>query len=258
LKTLYRERITVKKLNEQLPLGSSYWEEALADLNSRGYTILRGYNSGEQCSQIREFIDGVSLKYSPESLLAMHGEQPKFGWPQEEGFSVWTDKAMSDYRIVHSEVANQSIAYFFHDKNLLNIGQCFMNRKLTPKFCMANRTSFRPGNAGSGGGWHRDEVFRRGFKSLMYLVDVNEQNGPFQLIADTQSWGFHLRHKTGAEQYKYTQEFVDDVIKNDPDRLKTITANAGDVLLFETNLIHRGKPVESGTRYAITNYYSFA
>ena len=40
-------------------------------------------------------------------------------------------------------------------------------------------------NKGSGEGWHRDGFFRQ-FKSMIYLSNVDEDNGPFELILNSQ------------------------------------------------------------------------
>ena len=37
---------------------------------------------------------------------------------------------------------------------------------------------------GSGGSWHRDSYLRQ-FKSLIYLNDVTDENGPFQVLTDS-------------------------------------------------------------------------
>ena len=35
----------------------------------------------------------------------------------------------------------------------------------------------------------------------------------------------------------------------------TLTGKAGTLILFDGSLIHRGKPILDGKRYALTNYY---
>ena len=46
------------------------------------------------------------------------------------------------------------------------------------------------------------------------------------------------------------------ILKNNPDRLQTLEANAGTLILVDTSLLHRGSPIEEGSkeRYAMTNY----
>ena len=46
---------------------------------------------------------------------------------------------------------------------------------------MANRVTFSSNNNGSGNGWHKD-AYRKQFKSILYLNNVDNNNGPFQLL----------------------------------------------------------------------------
>ena len=41
----------------------------------------------------------------------------------------------------------------------------------------------------------------------------------------------------------------------DQRRIETIKGKAGTLILVDTSLIHRGKPLVNGCRYALTNYY---
>ena len=49
---------------------------------------------------------------------------------------------------------------------------------------MANKVSYIKNNEGSGGGWHKDAYYTQ-FKSILYLTDVNNENGPFELIRNS-------------------------------------------------------------------------
>ena len=42
---------------------------------------------------------------------------------------------------------------------------------------------------------------------------------------------------------------------NHTDNNYFITGKAGTLILFDASLIHRGRPLEEGCRYALTNYY---
>ena len=48
----------------------------------------------------------------------------------------------------------------------------------------ANKVKYNKNNLGSGGGWHRDD-FNFQFKAILYLNDVSMDNGPFQLIENS-------------------------------------------------------------------------
>ena len=40
-------------------------------------------------------------------------------------------------------------------------------------------------------------------------------------------------------------------------KIVTLIAQPGDLIVFDGTGIHRGKPLKSGERYAMTNYYRF-
>ena len=115
-----------------------------------------------------------------------------------------------------------------------------------------------PGNQGSGEGWHRD-AFMRQFKAILYLSDVGPDNGPFQFVKDSYRprqvlrdiWKGGLRYM----QNRLSEPEVERILMGSPDRLCTYTAKAGTLILVDTSSIHRGMPIENGTRYALTNYY---
>ena len=56
-------------------------------------------------------------------------------------------------------------------------------------------------------------------------------------------------------QSRFNVQEVDRLVKENPERLKTLTAKAGTVVLVDTSTIHRGVPMKEGTRYALTNYF---
>ena len=56
-------------------------------------------------------------------------------------------------------------------------------------------------------------------------------------------------------QCSFNQNIVEKILNESPDRLKTITGNAGTMVLVDTSIIHRGLPLEEGIRYALTNYF---
>lgn len=48
---------------------------------------------------------------------------------------------------------------------------------------------------------------------------------------------------------------LERLLQRRPQRQKTFIAPAGTLLLVNTSAIHRGQPLEHGTRYALTNYF---
>lgn len=120
---------------------------------------------------------------------------------------------------------------------------------------MANKTKFINNNLGSGGGWHRDNLLKQ-YKSILYLVDVDHSNGPFQLIEKSQKFSQvlkdSLKMKTDVRTYRFKEKQINSIKKN---RTVTIEGKAGTLIIVDTSAIHRGSPLKLGTRYALTNYY---
>ncbi len=132
-------------------------------------------------------------------------------------------------------------------------------------FCMANRVSYKGGVTwGSGGDWHRDG-FRREMKAMLYLTDVEIEDGPFSLIRGSHlaSSIFHdvslVKHVGDASGVSGARlgKLGDVIAQKSPDRGVKFLAPQGTVILFDTSTIHSGQPPRKGgkDRLALTNYY---
>jgi hypothetical protein len=218
-----------------LPQGSS---EILENLRVHGYAVLPNFYDAERCALLRGEIDRIIR------------EQPDV---------VQRDKLDSDLRVFGAERASATIREF-HDASFpIAIGEHYSGRELTCFSTLAGWLSARPGNLGSGQGWHRD-AFHFQYKAMVYLSDVGPDSGPFQLL-DASHRGTRVFFDTveaglqRAPHSRITDSQVEALVTADPQRLKTFSAVAGTMLLFDSSTIHRGSPIVSGTRYALTNYY---
>jgi len=103
-------------------------------------------------------------------------------------------------------------------------------------------------------------MFEKQFKAIIYLSDVSEQNGPFQFLVGSntrRSVLSTLGYSRGKANLKrFADQDIDCLCRTHPGAVATITGSAGDVILVDTRGIHRGRPIEAGVRYALTNYYS--
>jgi hypothetical protein len=206
----------------------------LAEVKKNGYVIIPNFFNKEQCQKCVDDIDDICKN------------NKTFVQKQE------------DLRVFGAEELSKNIKTFFDDSFLNKLARAYNGVPTCCAFTLAGRieTIGKDAQYGSGGPWHRDSYFRQ-FKSLIYLNDVDENNGPFQLI--------HKSHKTKNHDQKiaklehmqssFLQEKVDKIIYNDPNRLKTLTGKAGTLVLIDTSIIHRGIPVKNGIRYALTNYF---
>lgn len=165
----------------------------------------------------------------------------------------------TDLRIFGAEDLSENIMKFSAHELFYKLANAYNTKPTYCGFTLTNKVEATGAKYGSGGGgWHRDSYFRQ-FKSLLYLNDVNEDNGPFQVIHNSHDLKQRTKDtKSGnldSLQVGFEQEVVDNILRDDPDRLHTLTGKAGTVILVDTSIIHRGIPIKKGVRYALTNYF---
>jgi len=102
----------------------------------------------------------------------------------------------------------------------------------------------------SGGGWHVDSKIDAQFKSFMYLTDVGTDNGPFIFIRKSKSLAEDLPMYSNN---RISQKTIDEIF--DPNDIIEITGKAGTCILADSTYVHRGKQIQSGSRYTYTTYF---
>tara|TARA_B100000767_G_scaffold275759_1_gene315170 strand:- start:13570 stop:14364 length:795 start_codon:yes stop_codon:yes gene_type:complete len=214
---------------------SSYEKNFVDKLKKDGFVVIKDYISKEECIKIISKIDFCIENYKEK---------------------IWNDKEFSDQRIFGAEIILEEINKFYENKQIKLIGEKYTGYKMKNLMAMANRVIYKKNNEGSGGGWHKDAYYNQ-FKSILYLNDVNNENGPFELIEksnkifDTLKIALKL-----CKGYPNTRFSDKEVSKLDKIKIKRILGSAGTLILVDTSLIHRGLPLKSNIRYSITNYYS--
>lgn len=259
MRRLYRERFTAAATQKKKSRAFEN-KQILKQLKGDGIAVIPNFFSREFCDSVVQSMDLYIAARKNEFLVVKEqvkdSKNYKFGVPQHDGTSFWVDKVESDIRIIGAEKMSALIAQeFHHNEFLLEAGEALLKRPLQKNFTMANRTSFVVDNPGSGGGWHRDNNYAHGFKALVYLTDVHENNGPFEYIKKSFSLKNHLLEFPYPDKYQFTTEEIEAFIKKNPGLHQKNMGDAGTLVLFNTNSIHRGTPLKSGVRYALTNYY---
>ena len=91
----------------------------------------------------------------------------------------------------------------------------------------------------SGAGWHRDNHDCQ-FKAILYLTDVDCNNGNFQWI--TNSSKKHIgfpKPRTESYDTRFDDEVIDELLENDACKLVNIVGPKGTLILADTTYIHR-------------------
>ena len=203
------------------------------DLKSRGYTIVNNYLSEEECKKVANDLKTAFENY------------PNFTIKSE------------DKRIYGIEQILPTARSLAEDDDFLELGELINKEKTYCAFTLGNWLESGKGGS-SGDGWHRDSFFSQ-YKALLYLTDVTEENGPFELLPGSH----HLKsvlngiEKAGIDYMQ--NRLSDDEVYRLEEILTTprkpITGRAGTLILFNSSSVHRGRPIRSGERLAFTNYY---
>ena len=218
------------------PVTKSYGLDYLSKLEAEGICIVENFWSKELCARACREVDRIIEHY------------PKYV----------NGNAKADQRVYGANNASELIATFANDMILASVASAYNHEPTSTAFTLAARMPTSLDNQGSGEGWHRD-AFLRQFKAILYLSDVGPSNGPFQMILDS-----HRRHRVLSDmragqlkymQYRLTNSQIHQIIADEPARNITCVAPAGTLILVDTSTLHRGMPIEDGTRYALTNYY---
>ena len=199
------------------------------ELRKNGFAVIEDFLSSEECSF---HIDNI------ENLI------------QENQFS-WADKEKSDFRIFGYENFTEKQTNIFDslDKKYLS----YISPYKLKSTLMANKTTFKPGNTGSGGGWHRDSLNRRQLKFMIYLTDVENDNGAFEYLKNSHA----LSSKLITNHFLYRKVRYSDLeISEFSTKWEkfTITGKKGTCVVFDSSGLHRGSPLKKGYRLAITKY----
>jgi len=113
-------------------------------------------------------------------------------------------------------------------------------------------------DASSGGGWHRDHHFEL-FKVMIYISDVNEQNGPFSYIEKSHSKINQLLTLFFLKLFsknitRYSEDSINLICKIFNYKKKIFLGKKGTCIIFNSSGIHRGLEISGGERLALTAY----
>lgn len=213
-------------------------KDLLQTLRRDGIVMIPGVVDDETCDRLREQIDAAI-------------ENPTV--------NVWKDRLESDTRIHGFETLSVEANSIFNmplvRRNLLHYLGCAQPNG----FVLAAKLKAVDGNDGSGGGWHRDSPISSQFKALVYLSDVAGDNGPFEYIKKshrkTYAIASLLRGISSPFQMRFPPGDIQRYLSTFSQVEEPYLARKGTMLLVDTKGIHRGRPILSGSRHAVTCYF---
>ena len=229
----------IYKINDLKSRNLIFNNELEKELRLNGFCTINEFINHRKCDELISLID----KHASEDYC-------------------WRDKYNSDIRIFGIENIENDFKNIFKKMNLYNVFKKYISINKIYETVMAAKMTFNEKNIGSGGGWHRDTSNRRQLKFILYLSEVSEDNGCFQYIEKS-----HLLNSKFSSAKILKNNFISQRYSNNEANLisnklklkiKSITGSKGSFIVVDTSGLHRGKPMNSGVRYALTNYMSEA
>jgi hypothetical protein len=223
--------LTLTALNPQ----AGGWLKALV---SEGVVIIPNYWSPDECAAGRAEIDRLIVEY-PDAVRRFSGG--------------------SDKRMFGVEMVSDVLARFHNDPLLIGVGELHGGLELYNFATLGARIDATNDNNGSGDGWHRDG-FGFQYKSILYLSDVADENGPFEYLPGSHKpWRVFADIAFGelpeAPQSRFQPSEIDRLVRRLHVRRRRYVAPQGTLILANVAGLHRGAPLSVGTRYALTNYF---
>lgn len=212
-------------------------EAILSSLKNHGFYVWNDFLSPEVCEKLRENIETIAIRH------------PEFVHP---GTS-------HDLRLHGIENICDDFKQIAAHGTLLKVANIYLKEPTRTAFSLAARLESSESKLGSGGGWHRDSNFPQ-LKAMVYLSDVTERHGPFQLISGSHRFIRSIRdNKIGKQifgEVRWSAQNVERVlVETGQQRLNTLVGRQGTLIIFDSSTIHRGSPITDGRRYAVTNYF---
>jgi len=200
-------------------------DEILETLRQEGICILRNYWDKDKCELARKEILSIP-------------------------FQTFSKGQGGDLRVRPAEPYSSCAKDFISDQFIIDVAKRYSDCH-DPENIQANVVSFAENNPiDSGGGWHLDSLKPAQFKSMIYLTDVSEDNGPFMFLRGSKARNSEMPF---FSNFRLEESYIRNNFGDD--KIVEVTGNAGTCVLFDSTYVHRGKEISEGIRIAMTTYW---
>ena len=223
-------------------------KDYLKELKKHGIVVIPNYLNKSICEKLIKEID-------------LFSKTKKVIVEKDEGVG-------GDLRIFKFEDYSKEALVFAEDNFIKNIVSKYANQKLETHYVLAGKVVYdKSVKTNSGGDWHRDGDIKL-MKSMIYLSDVKEENGPFCFVKNSKNIDFQRRNKKYPLLNKILLKikglptvpprYDNEIIKKVPgieEMILKVTGDLGTLVIFDGSYVHRGDVIKKDLRYTITNYY---
>lgn len=162
------------------------------------------------------------------------------------------DNCGSDYRVYGYENISGNLSVLLIEQIKTEILDMIIPTKKGSYILLASNVRYVKNNKGSGGGWHRDSISEQ-YKMMIYLNDVDKDNGPFEYLKGSHK--FICKFKSLFNNLHSFKRFKNKEIEKFSSYGKVqCTGLTGTIILFDSTGLHRGRPLTDGQRFSITMY----
>jgi len=194
--------------------------------------------------------------FSEDECVIMKSEFDKY----VDNHSIYCKE--NEYRIFGIEKLSKEVKKIFtNDLTSWKICEEYLGEKMSLQSTMMAKIAFKKDvRYGSGGSFHRDSYSKQ-IKSIAYLTDMTDENGPFMYIKRSHRMSnilkaiFLLKKEGGAGNFRYSDSEINSTQKILQEDISYFPCTKGTLVLADIRGLHTTRYLKSGEAYSIFNYY---
>lgn len=230
------------------PLKKDKVSQVVEDLSTKGFYVCENLLDEEVCNSLITEIEKITF-HTKKSTKKIKGLN-RLNVSSISGNTAWATNQQDLLKI--KEV--QEIAF---DESLLNLVGKFLGAE--PVLCQTNcwwsvaNSTHRSNLSANAQLFHQDTEYLKFVKVFVYLTDVEKENGPHQYVQGTST----IAQDALGEDYRPSNRVEDKDVERlfGKENILSFTGKKGSVIIEDTFGLHKGTPVEEGSRLLLQLEY---